>query len=286
MTLKQRIGLGAAPLLMRLTLGVVFLWAGSSKLFWSDTYAPEQAAALANLGIISLEDTPAETPVPSVPEEPDVPLEREVETDDAAPIDESIESDPSEEAADEENVASMRTVGTVILVQNETASAPEFTAADFPEGVKARRLYSLSLLLDMRAHPAEGSALWPSFLANDTMLMLMPWLAAITEFVGGVFLMMGLLTRLTALSLTGTMVSAMALTTIGPAITSGAGFWGFLPDPMLGDASAWVGAWQPMLFQLTTLVIAFSLVLTGAGWLSLDCAIFAKRLPREAAEDS
>jgi len=291
MTFRQRLGLGAAPLIMRVVLGVVFLWAGSSKLFVTDTFSPERSAALANIGVV----TPGAPPAPgSSPEtdqtngqnsddQPDEPLERD------APADDETEQQPpagetNKEPADEprdERSAKAASSGAIILARNGTGGAngaPRHTAGDFPEGVEARRLYSLSLLLHARANPAEGgTALWPGALASDTALMVMPWVAAVTEFLGGVLLVVGLLTRPAALGHFLTMAVALVLTSIGPAAVSGDAFLGFLPDPAFQDPDAWVSAWQTMLFQLTTGALALALVLTGGGWLSLDRAVFGKR---------
>jgi len=274
MTTTQRLGLGLAPLFLRLVLGSVFLWAGSAKLFVSDVYPPEQAAALANLGIIKPADSQSQPPAP----------EEEIPAETAPDEDVQIENPAVPEGTT--TSAAAGSSGTIILVQNESPSELKYTAADFPEGAKARRLYGLALLFDVRANPTDGtSPLWPQALASGTMIHVMPWAAAVAEFAGGVFVLFGLLTRLAALGLTGTMLAAMLLTTIGPAAVSGTGFLGFLPDPQFADANAWGPAWQPMMFQLTTGVIAFALVLTGAGWLSFDQRL-AGRKPDKDGGDS
>ena len=289
MTFRQILGLGAAPLVMRLVLGAVFIWAGSAKLFVTDTFSPEQSAALANIGVVSppTPTAPESTPETDEPtaetgdEQPEEPLERDAPVDEEPPEQppqDKTDEQPADEGDDQQSAQTPQ--ARIILVQSNTSAdgASRYTAEDFPEGVEARRLYSLSLLLDARANPPQDStALWPNALASDTALMVMPWVAAITEFLGGILVIVGLLTRLAALGHFFTMVTALTLTSIGPAAISGDAFLGFLPDPKFQDAGAWVSAWQAMLFQLTTGAIALSLVLTGGGWLSLDRAIFGKR---------
>lgn len=267
MTASQRLGLGLAPLLLRLVLGAVFIWAGSSKLFVTDVYPPEQAATLASLGILSLDDAVGAEPEPVPDPEPQTPMERGLD---------ELEN-PTEPAGTATSAALTRSPA-IILAQNEDgpvegAVSPgmAYSADDFPDGAEARRLYSLALLLHARANPGpDGTPLWPDVLASNTVLKYMPWVAAVVEFVCGIFVIFGLLTRLSALGLAGVMATALLLTTIGPAAVSGDGFLGFLPDPQFRDPGAWVAAWQTMFFQLTTGVIALALVFTGAGWLSFD----------------
>jgi len=274
MTAKQRLGLGLAPLFLRLVLATVFLWAGSAKLFVTDTYSPEQAAALTNLGIFSPPDGSSEPP--EAPTDP--PAEDEL------PSDLEIEN-PALPAGT--GATSARSTGAIVLLAQTEAVPPRYTAMDFPDGVKAKRLHSLALLLDARTNPTDGTTpLWPQALGGGTMLKIMPWFVAIAEFTGGLLVLIGLLTRLAALGLTVTMLVAMLLTSVGPAAVSGSGFLGFLPDPQFADANAWVSAWQPMLLQLTSGVIAFALVLTGAGWLSFDQRLAGRKPGGSDGDDS
>lgn len=299
MTFRQRLGLGAAPLVMRLALGAVFIWAGSSKLFVTDTFTPQQAATLANIGIVSVHDQPAAPQeAREVPMERDVPDGSTEEGDTPEELDSPAETAPTPEPlerpegeAGTEATSAERGGAVIILAQNSSggssASKPVHMPGDFPEGVEARRLYSLALLLHARSNPPQGqTALWPGALASDTMLSVMPWLAAVTEFVGGIFLIVGVLARIVSLALAGVMGVAMLLTTIGPAAISSDPFLGFLPDPQFQDPEKWVQAWQTMLFQLTTGALALGVLFTGAGWLSLDRLIFRTPRPRGHDDDS
>lgn len=63
MTRRQRASLGLAPLLLRLAVGVTFVWAGTAKLFGTFDAPPAQAATLANLGVrLTPVPAPAELP--------------------------------------------------------------------------------------------------------------------------------------------------------------------------------------------------------------------------------
>lgn len=67
MGFRHDIALNVTPLLLRIGLGVVFLWAGGSKILYKNSYTGEEAAVLANLRIVS----PAAPGVPALaPAEP------------------------------------------------------------------------------------------------------------------------------------------------------------------------------------------------------------------------
>ncbi|MGP1346032.1 MAG: DoxX family membrane protein [Phycisphaerales bacterium] len=63
-----------SPLLLRVALGVTFLWAGAAKVFYVDDYTGARAAALANAGVQSAIDAaqplPTITPPPAPTPEP------------------------------------------------------------------------------------------------------------------------------------------------------------------------------------------------------------------------
>lgn len=52
--LRARMGLGLAPLCLRLALGLTFLWLGLGKLVVNDPVKGQDAAVLANLGVLPL----------------------------------------------------------------------------------------------------------------------------------------------------------------------------------------------------------------------------------------
>ncbi|MFG0252246.1 MAG: hypothetical protein ACF8NJ_05160, partial [Phycisphaerales bacterium JB038] len=64
MSFRDRLALTFPPLLIRLVLALTFVWAGLGKVTKTD-FSPEQAAALANMGIAAFVDmagSPAATP--------------------------------------------------------------------------------------------------------------------------------------------------------------------------------------------------------------------------------
>lgn len=270
---RDRSGLAMAPLFLRLALALTFIWAGLSKLVDRFEVRGEQAAILANYGVIPAPHAPRPETAPPVQPPASPPAEPEAEpgaepTPDAAP-----------DAPDEPQArAVVGPTAPVHLVswQNETQSRFLATAADFPDPVSVRRYAGLVLLLHSAINPglsAEDSAplmpLWPDL---DRKTDYDPWpryLAlgvAVTELLGGVLVGVGLLTRLSALSLAGVMLGAIWLTTVGPAVQSGHAVLGFLPDHAPFDGEAWTVP----LWQFALLCAAMSLFFAGPGTLSLD----------------
>ncbi len=294
MTVSQKMAANAAPLLLRLGLALVFIWAGYGKLFYVETFGPEQAAVLAQLGVSTTDaapDAPGDADAPEPELDPDANVRapgaspRVIRAQAEQPAEEE-EAQPEESQPEEAQGEGDEATGEVL--EAPTEASPDADVAEVITGpVEARRLYYLAYLLKTSSEPnASGSGqLWPSFLAGNTVIKLLAWAAPITEIVAGVFLIFGVFTRLSALSIAGTMAVAMTLTTIGPAVTgASASFLGFLPAPRF-DSSDWVGAWQPWLFQFTLLLMALCLVLTGAGAASIDRRLFGsgKRDTRDSS---
>lgn len=156
---------------------------------------------------------------------------------------------------------------------------PKKTAED---ATALPRMYSLALLINQASAPAkhaDGShamALWPQWAAAGRWPVYLARTVAVAEIAAGLFVLAGLLTRLSALSLAGVMLGAIWLTEIGPAIQSGATIFGFIPDRPAYSIEAWRGlAWQ---FSL--LMACLTLVLLGGGTLSFDRAMFPRAAPR------
>lgn len=155
------------------------------------------------------------------------------------------------------------------------AEGPRYRAEEFPGSTAVSRRHLISLVLYKASRPdGQGRRLWPGGLASPLMIRSLAWIAVLTEFVGGFLVLVGFLTRLSALGLAVTMVVAMLLTTIGPAVLSGDGFLGFLPQPRMRDSAAWGMAWMPLLWQWVMLMGALAIVLGGPGGMSLDRLIF------------
>ncbi|MFI4897215.1 MAG: DoxX family protein, partial [Phycisphaerales bacterium JB059] len=111
---------------------------------------------------------------------------------------------------------------------------------------------------------------WPPALAKKPWTKILAWAVALTELFAGFFLLIGLITRLSALSLVGVMLGAIWLATLTPAIQSTDPFLGFLPnEPFLSFF------WKDPFWQLLCLMASLAVFFSGPGALALDRAIFA-----------
>lgn len=162
-----------------------------------------------------------------------------------------------------------------------TDQPPRYLPGQFPEGVQARRVLGLALMLDRAAHPrfnddgVELKPIWPPDLAKGKWPVTLAYAVAVTELVGGMALLLGLFTRLSALGLVVVMLGAIWLDQVGPAIQSGNTLFGFLPAHGAFDVDS-VGkpVWMPLLWQVSLLGASGAVFFLGAGGLSLDRIIF------------
>jgi uncharacterized membrane protein YphA (DoxX/SURF4 family) len=285
----QWLACNVTPLLLRLGLAAVFIWAGYAKLAYNDPVSGEDAAILANMGVIKLA-TAAPAPKEPAPEAPAPAPEPAPE--ETKPAEPPTEEKPIEETKPQ-TMGGDGQMGVVIRALAQDSSNPPatmapapaaFVAEDFPTPVMVGRVYKIALVLHKAAHPADPARqLWPTKLAESRTIKTLAWLAALTEIAGGTLVLFGFLTRLAALGLASTMCVAMLLTTIGPAAVSGEGFLGFLPPHRMSDPEGWQAAWNPMLMQWCLLMMSVGLVCAGAGGLSLDRLIFGRQKHKTAA---
>lgn len=292
MSVGQWLAMNVTPLLLRLGLAAVFIWAGYGKLAYNDPVSGSDAAILANIGVIKMATA---LPAPASPEKPKD--EAPAVPDDSAPNDvtnptETPRSPPAEPKPDGTSRTSANSASEFVLIRAQSAqngsvnvapTAAPFAAEDFPTPVMVPRLYQIALVLHKAAHPVDpAQQLWPTALAEAGTIRMLAWLAALTEVAGGALVLFGFLTRLASLGLAGTMVVAMLLTSIGPAAVSGTGFLGFLPQPAMSHAEGSGMAWMPMMFQWSMLTASLGLFFAGAGGLSLDRLIFGRSRPKPA----
>ncbi len=239
----------AAPIFLRLAIAITFLWAGLGKLTQTIEVSGADAAYLANMDAIDLSQLAGAGGGGAKPSS-------------ATPI-------------------------VPPLAQNAAPTVRIFFASDFPNPVKALAAYRISLLLRNAAEPGNSDSgapklrLWPKMLSEGQWTRGLALTVAWTEAVGGLLVFVGLVTRLWAFLLAGTMMGAMWLTLIGPAIHSGNTRLGFLPaDPAPFD----VAAWTPWLFVFGLLMSCLALMCAGGGAWSLDAALHpAKSSPKPAA---
>lgn len=133
-----------------------------------------------------------------------------------------------------------------------TAGPSEGTTA--PETLRARSLHNITLMVDRAG------------MSNPRLLA---WVAALTELVGGGLVLVGLLTRIWALGLAIAMGVAFYLTSLD----------GFLATWIFGMA---IPDYTRLVAQLALFALAFGLVWSGPGALSLDRLVFRRAVDPES----
>lgn len=246
-----------APLFLRLAVGIIFVIAGLGKFFADMEVSGADAALLANQGVRFSVPTPPAPP----PEKPaDKPADQ-----------------PAEKPVESPN--STRPNGPPPLMRLQGTPRP-YTAEDFPDPIPVQRVYGIALLVHRCAAPPPGPdgkarmQLLPGFLGARPWPATLAWTVGLVEIVAGVFIFFGLITRLSAFLIAGVMAGAIWLTEIGPAMQAGNTVLLVLPNRPLFD-----GAWMVLYFQFTLLMASISLLLTGAGAISLDAVWLAPRSP-------
>lgn len=247
MRLRDRVGLNIPPLFLRVMLGIIFVWAGLGKVSNFVEVQGEEAAALANMGVIKgpsgSTKEPAKEPVKEPVKEP-------------AKAGEPAVKEPPKPGA------RLDARGGVVLVRQTEGP---YTAADFSKPVRVRAVFGLAAALHSAGNVKDKLPLWPAALATGQWPIWLAWAVALTELAGGISLLLGLLTRLWSFAIAGVMVGAIWLTQVGPAVQSGKAILGFLPTyPAYGME------WMPLMFQFSLLAAALALAFCGPGRLSLD----------------
>lgn len=218
------------------------------------------------------DDQPAEDVAPEEPIEETQPPADDLPPEDPAATDDEVapaeSDDAGEEIAPVEDGSNAMPVA--FQVQANSVSA---------QPVEVKRVMGLALSLHHAANPGvddQGQALmplWPDALAKGTLPVVFAWVAAILELVCGAAMLIGFFTRLAALPLAGTMLTAMWLTQIGPAIQSGSAVLGFLPQGMF-EMGAGGPVYTQLFWQFALLMSALAIFLMGPGALSIDRLIF------------
>lgn len=288
-----------SPLVIRLVLGVTFIWAGYSKSFLTSTFPPEAAATLANLGLSNSAPTPEQPQTPAdegdtlndarvpggEPPTVEIPIIETPET--VPPVDPVDPEAPVEDPADEplsDPVTSADRVVHMAAMQGALSA----TAEDFPDGVEAPRWQGLVLLmhksgrrqLNESGNPVGIVVVPPAVADNGTVLEILARVAAYTEFVAGVMLILGLFSRLWALAVVGIMLTAAWLTMIGPNVMHPDALLGFLPSGFTdAPGTPGHGKWSTFMLQMANLAMGLAVLMIGPGCLSVDAKLF----PRKAA---
>jgi uncharacterized membrane protein YphA (DoxX/SURF4 family) len=255
-------GCSVAPIFLRLVLGVTFVWAGAGKIWNEREFTGEAAGQIAawSKGTSTTTQTVPKVDVPNVEKPSEKPAD--------GPSGSSAEPEKPEAQIPPVNPPSIGAPDAVVPV----------VITDAPP-VRARSLMGIALMIkkasvpNTRADGSTGIALVPAKAADGEMPVYLAWAAAVTELVAGVLVLVGLMTRLWALSLASVMAVAMWLTQIGPAVAAGGAVLGFLPPHAPFD----IPAWQPLMWQFSLLGASLALMFTGAGTLSFDSMFVTRR---------
>lgn len=263
-------GCSVAPIFLRLVLGVTFVWAGAGKIWSEREFTGEAAGQIAawSQGKSTMSPTAPKVEAPNVEKPADKPGEKPADGPAGSPSASSTEPEKPE--------------AQIPPVNPPSAGAPDavvpIVITDAPP-VRARSLMGIALMIKKasvpttRADGTTGMALVPAKAADGEMPVYLAWGAAVTELVAGVLVLIGLMTRLWALSLACVMAVAMWLTQIGPAVAAGGAVLGFLPPHAMFD----IPAWQPLMWQFSLLGASLALMFTGAGTLSFDSMFVTRR---------
>jgi len=200
--------------------------------------------------------------------------------------DEGAQSDGDDDffkRQEQENAGGGPTAGLerrIVLVQDDEA-APEAGSGE----LSLRRVQGLALGIKGAATPDDsGRSLLPTAFGKGSTPVMIAWAIALTEVVGGIFVLLGFLTRLAGLALAGVMGGALWMAGgIGTAVVFGPAVLGFLPDhPAFSMA---FDHWKEPLWQLSILMAALGVVFSGAGFLSLDRLVFGPLVRKPRDED-
>lgn len=330
MSLRQNLACHVTPLILRLALGVTFLWAGLGKVMERFPVEDRRTAeALVEAGALDVDRARLRGLIPPAAEQ-ESPIEEETPADPAPPA-----SDPEEDPAEDPDQDPGQDPGEDEGAPETPADAPPpddgqdgagsgdgngagpnaagqqpalhsahavRLASDPDDTIELLRVYGLSMLIvsisetrevteddlarynlsDERKAELAGQQqrfpLVPEALGNKPWPVTLAWAATITEIVAGVFLLIGFITRFSALGVGGVMLGAIWMTELGPAIQAGATMLGFLPAYEVFSPDAW----KTLLWQFALMTMALGVVFSGAGALSLDRVLFG---PVGGAED-
>lgn len=252
MTFSQRAALHFVPFLARLVLGAAFITAGMGKLFHTGSFEGDRAAKLRDLGVVATAfDGGAMFHAASFQQDspPGTGSLRERGANNSNAGQDADNTDANQDAGGEGGTGTELQDPTVINVP--------------PMTVEARELHNITLMVASASPGLEPYAVY------------LGWGAALTEFVGGILILVGLFSRLWGLALAVTMGVAFYLTSLG--VVSETMIYQLMPDH--------VGDFNRLFVQLALFVLAFGIFLTGPGRLSVDGFIFGKRDDRTFTED-
>jgi uncharacterized membrane protein YphA (DoxX/SURF4 family) len=253
MSFSQFAGTTIVPTLSRIVLALAFISVGHNKLFTHAEFDATQAATLQSLGVTV---TPVEADAVSFG---DTRIQRALfqssqqppETGTAAPSGGPAASPPDSTEPPHIDATDLEDAADEAV---DDAAGVEPAVDALPPGTyTARSLYNVALYVKDAGLPQ------PVYGA---------WIAALTEFVGGILLLLGLLSRVWGLGLAFAMgVAFYTVTTLKLEVFSALP-WEFSQN---------IPAFNTMYSQLGLGVLALGICLTGPGPLSLDRLFFNRR---------
>ncbi len=291
MRFRDQVALTLPALFLRITLCLIFLWAGLGKILGETTVTGADAARLANLGITLAPLSGVTPPPPSTPTPAETPT-RPLPEPSLPPTDLVTPDQPSVPSAEQSVADPDAPISSLSIMLTEPRWIPvrltraPLNAADFPAEYRVQRVHNITLLLSRAASPgldAQSRPIprtMPSWIGHDRWPVILAWTAAVSELLAAFMLLFGVLTRFGALLVVGIMLQAMWLTEIGPAVVGRIeAHFGFIPN--LGDPWAPL-TFQALFYQLCCLTMAAAVFFLGSGPIGFDRAIFrpAERLER------
>ncbi len=256
-------GTAIIPTLARIILALAFVTAGSSKIFGSAEFNADQAESLRELGIDLKPTASTVAFVTLLPQDAD-PDDPEV-IDQKPPIDERPFDDELDAATATQPPPADDVDDDAVEKGDDDAPGEiiEIPVIETGTTYTGGAINHLVLLLNSQEVPRPR---------------LMAWIAALTEFAGGILILIGLFSRVWGLGLAITMGMAFYLTSmrpyfvdVGPFEAAGSMEYGWLVSTVFT--------------QLGLGVLALTVFLVGPGPLSLDRLIFRPRKREEAFEN-
>lgn len=255
-------GTAIVPTLARLVLAMAFITIGLHKIAHDVDFSAEEAATLHDEFNIDLQQAPVET-VSLLRWQEDPAAQTNEES--KPPQDESSPPDASESDIEQAAEAMQQTAAdaadkageAVDTAQDESDAGELIEVPRGDQGTVYRGKARLKLVL----------LLHDSGMPNPVLLS---WLAALTEFAGGILILIGLFSRVWGLGLAITMGMAFYLTTMQPYFTTG---------PFEVAAQPNLRLYNTVFAQLGLGTLALLIFLAGPGPLSLDRLIFRPRQP-------
>lgn len=228
------------PLISRLVLAAAFIPAGWGKVMGTSTVEGPEAAAIRTMLADPWKTTPTDASPPAEPSAAD------------------SGGDSGETTVNDGRPAADTEAGAESTSTDPADATPEPEAAPASEApLEIRNVLGLATMLEAHGLP---------------MPVVLAWIAALVELVGGGLLVIGLLSRVWALGLLVAMGVAFALTSLDPVLASG---------PFGLDIPTYTKA----VAQLALGALALGVLVSGPGAVAIDHSIFGSSRSRDPFDD-